>query len=243
VIKWLQGRKAQNVENHCSRGANTLCCCGLWCCQVFAVGYSNVSAKCWHPPTKLHSAMYLHQHKKLKLHTHTYTTGQTDGGYRNSLCTRQTQTQLTCTTFSLWFCVCNAHTDLTTVRTYPCCPLVWISTHLTHYTSSNKVETDSTDSSTWQFHCIFSPTNSVHFRYDKVGRGQQETKPTLHAPSAVVLSDLTDAAVWEPEYICVQSISTTLQCYQSLLYILLLTARGVAARYWTQTTTLTGTAT
>lgn len=93
-----------------------------------------------------------------------------------------------------------------------------------------------------QFHCIFSPTNSVHFYYDKVGRGQQETKSTLHVPSAVVLSDLTDAAVWEPEYVCVESISTTLQRYQSLLHVLLLTARGVAARYRTQTAALTGSA-
>jgi hypothetical protein len=105
------------------------------------------------------------------------------------------------------------------------------------------MKTDSTDLPKWQFHCIFYPTNSVHFCYDKVGCGQQETKSTLHAPSAVVLRDLTDAAVWEPEYICVESISTTLQCYQSLLHILLLTARGVAARYRTQTTTLSGAAT
>jgi hypothetical protein len=56
--------------------------------------------------------------------------------------------------------------------------------------------------------------------------------------SASVLRNLTDAAVWEPEYIRVQSVSTTLQCYQSLLHVLLLTARWVTSRYRAQTTAL-----
>jgi hypothetical protein len=71
-------------------------------------------------------------------------------------------------------------------------------------------------------------------------RRDSSRQSPLRAPSAVVLGDLADAAVREPEYVRVEPISAALQRHEPLLNVLLLTAGGVTARNGTQPATLTG---
>jgi hypothetical protein len=110
-------------------------------------------------------------------------------------------------------------------------PLLQNPAFLVHRGSSKKLKTGSVHLHNGRF-------ASVYFCHDKTGLGLLKIKCAWYYCSAVVLRNLTDAAVWEPEYVCVQSISTTLQCYQSLLHVLLLTAWWVTARYRAQSATL-----
>lgn len=156
-------------------GRTHLSCSGLWCCQVFIVkGRQQCFFKMLAPiyqTTQCHdqkaAICIFTSTKSLNcIHAHAHTHTQLDSSSPDRL-------SKPCTTFSLWFCACNAqtaegNTDLSSLMWLPCEHIRAVLSfeslsHLIHYISSNKMKTDSTDLSKWQFHCTFSATNSVHF--------------------------------------------------------------------------------